>query len=135
MNQSEARYAHIPIFEDIVCIVLIRVDKMGFHRRYDFVSLYSDSLSICSNWSLAVDWVEIFNGFSKNALSQGLDYILSEEIVFKFDIDDGAPMLRMYLNDQQDAKQYSFSKLECLQIYSKMSKILGKCDLVSQGGY
>ena len=102
------------------------------------MSLYIADLSISYNWSEAVDWSEIFNGFTKNALSNGFDYHLNEHTMFNYAKDDTkenqTPTLHMFLTDRfGDSKKYSFSKLECMQIYSKLSKILSKCDLVSQG--
>lgn len=136
MSQNEHKYAYIDIYSDITCSILIRVDKMGFHRRYDFVSLHTDDTAMCGNWSNAVEWSELFNGFCRNALSQNTKYQIADSIVFDYNTDNGLPILRMFIKKQQaNTKKYSFSKLECLQIYSKMSKILAKCDLISHGGY
>jgi len=136
MHQNETKYAHIDIFADIACSVLIRVDKMGFHRRYDLVSLYAGDLAICRKWGDTVEWCEIFNGFCRNVLSPHTKYQIADSIVFDYVSDDGPPTLRMFVKSQQaNPKKYSFSKFECLTIHSKMSKILGKCDLVAQGGY
>ncbi|MDD3466910.1 MAG: hypothetical protein PHE67_07150 [Campylobacterales bacterium] len=136
MQQNDVKRSAIRIFEDIYCTVLIRVDKMGFHRRYDFIALSTDNFPICNDWGDAVEWSEIFNGFCRNALSQNAKYRIANSVVFDYDTDNGPPALQMFIKSQQaSTKKYSFSKLECLQIYSKMSKILAKCDLVSNGGY
>jgi hypothetical protein len=136
MPQNNIKYSSINIFENIVCTVLVRVDKMGFHRRYDFISLGIDSSDICTDWGLAVEWSEIFNAFLKNALIQKSDYYIGSDIKFNFSAEDGPPTLTMsFKNADSQTSNYSFSKLNCLQIYSKMSKILGKCDLVSLSGY
>ncbi len=136
MSEVQQKHEYINIHADIVCAVLIRIDKIGFHRRYDFVSLYAGDLSMCNSWSSAVDWSEVFNGFCRNALSKNDQYTIGNNVIFDFCVDDGLPTFNMYLKSQyHNPKKYSFSKLECLQIYSKMSKILSKCDLVAQGGY
>jgi hypothetical protein len=136
MPQNNIKRSSINIFKDITCTVLIRVDKMGFHRRYDFISLSTDSSIICTDWGLAVEWSEIFNAFLKNALIQKSDYRIGNNIKFNFSAEDGPPTLTMsFKNAYSQTSNYSFSKLNCLQIYSKMSKILGKCDLVSLSGY
>jgi hypothetical protein len=131
MQQNDAKYGGISIFKDIYCTVLIRVDKMGFHKRYDFVSLSTDSFLICNDWSLAVEWSEVFSAFCKNALIQKTNYDVGENTVFSFNVEDGPPKLYMQ-NSVNGGQRYAFSKLECSQVYSKMSKILSKCDLISQ---
>lgn len=136
MSDVAQKHAHINIYIDIVCAVVIRIDKMGFHRRYDFACLYAGDLLICRSWGDAVEWCEIFNAFCRNALSKNTEYPIDNSIVFDYGLHNGSPTLRMLLKNRTGAlQQYTFSKLECLQIYSKMSKILSKCDLVSQGGY
>jgi len=136
MSQNNYKHEHINICSDIVCSVVIRIDKMGFHRRYDFVSLYAGDSSVAQSWGDAIEWAEVFNAFCRNALTQKTDYRMADSVVFNFSIDDGSPALNMYINNRySNGKKYSFAKLECLQIYSKMSKILSKCDLVPQEGY
>ena len=134
MQQNEMKHGSICVFEDIYCTVLIRVDKMGFHRRYDFIALSSDNFPICNDWGDAVEWSEIFSAFGKNALIKKVRYRTGIGVVFNFDNDNGPPKLCMHLSVEGcTPRKYTFSKLECMQIYSKMSKILSKCDLVSRG--
>ncbi len=126
----------IQIHSKIYCEIEVRSDKLNFHQRYSFSAIYSSDSLICMDWAEAVEFSEIFSAFTKNALSRETKYFIGS-IFFYFEASDAAPALHMTIPEGAVTaeKRFCFSKLECLQIYSKLSKILSKCDLMAHGGY
>lgn len=126
----------IKLHSSIYCEIEVRVDKLNFHQRYSLSSIYCDKILICMDWDEAIEFCEIFNAFTKNALIRESKYQLNG-ISFYFEADNTAPALHMTIPGlgETTEKHFCFSKLECLQIYSKLSKILSKCDLLAHGGH
>jgi hypothetical protein len=120
----------IKLCGDITCSFEVTCDVNKFGKRYAFKGLRTGShLAIANSWSTAIDWAEIFNAFCRNCLQKDKSYEVGYATFFF--ILNGEPELKMTVSNPYSDKiaTYSFSKHDCLCIYSKLNKIAGKCDL------
>jgi len=93
-----------------------------------FESLIIENHLITHDWLKIIDFLELFQEYTKNHLSFDVNYQLNQ-IQFKlYKSKSEEILLSMYLDDNI----YAFSKLNAARITHKINRILARCDLFYQ---
>lgn len=120
----------IQIYNGISCHLMVKEDPKKIIKRYEIYSVVVDSKMVAESWSEVADFAEIFNAFNRNALVNEVKYQINK-VHYALILADKKPpkvAIALYEDDEKEWKYYTFTKVEALLVYNKLTKILNKCD-------